>query len=70
MVKTAIVLVLLGGIALALGWGLVKLYFLAKEEADEDRQNFRAAKRGADEAIDDLEWSIERAERKNKGKKK
>lgn len=55
---------------MALGWGLVKLYFLAKEEADEDRQNFRAAKRGADEAIDDLEWSIERAERKNKGKKK
>lgn len=48
-----------------IGWGAVKLYFIWKDEADEDRQADRAVTRELRDAHEDLEAALSR---KTKGK--
>ena len=58
-------LILLLLVLWAVGFGLVKLYYLWKGETTEDRRIARQTKREADEAHEDLERFVARAKKKD-----
>lgn len=59
-------LILAGALLWAFGWGIMKLFFLFKREADIDHQIDRRVRRDADDALDDLDHAVARTERRKR----
>lgn len=57
-------LILLLLVLWAVGFGLVKLWFLIKGESEADRIDARRTKRDAGDALDDLDHAISRVRKK------
>ncbi|MET3710367.1 hypothetical protein ABIC65_001047 [Sphingomonas trueperi] len=47
-----------------IGWGLVKLYYLARREGSTDHNEYRRVKTEAEDALNDLERAVQRATKK------
>lgn len=66
MIRAVLLELALAGLVLwAVGWGVVKLWFIIKDESNSDRRAHRQIKREADEAHEDLERFVNRTKQKD-----